>query len=138
MALRDDPTPGAVLEIPLQWSTGGGVLGDQEQGTALVAAAIVHHRPVVGGSVSRYPASRLDRLTAIPAYRQLLGLCGDPAFTDAPSFTASDLDTLGIRFVVTHQDLPAPAATAYLGTLGLQPFAGDGTITVWKVPGVGS
>lgn len=135
-AIAADPDPGAVLEIPLQWQSGTAVVGDTSpprDDSILLYWATVHGKPLVSGHISRYPSERMDRLTGIPVYRQVLALIGEPGFEDRPTFDAADLRELGIGFVVYHRDLPEPDALAYLEGLDLEPLADDGRIVAWKV-----
>lgn len=128
---------GAVLEIPLQWQTGSGAVGDTTAGrddTIFMYYATVHGKPLVSGSTSRYPTSRLRQLTALPLYRQVLALEDEPGFADPPTFTAGELRRAGIGFVVYHRDRPVPRAEAYLSALGLPVLADDGTVEVLQVP----
>jgi len=136
-AIAADPDPGAVLELPLQWSTGAAVVGDtaaNREDSYLLGFAIVHHRPLVSGSASRYPSTRLGRLTGDPLLRQVLALEGEPGFTDVPSFDGPALRAGGIAFVVYHRDRPLPQVEPYLDRLSLPVLADDGTVIVWKVP----
>jgi hypothetical protein len=136
-AIAADPGDGAVLEIPMQWSTGVEVVGDTSNDlhvALFMAWATVHGKPYVGGSVSRYPDERLERLYDIDVYRQLLAIEEEPGFHDPSTFDAEDLAELGIGYVVYHRDAPEPGALAYLRTLDLPVLADDGTVLVWKVP----
>jgi hypothetical protein len=138
-AIAADDSGGAVLEIPLQWSTGVEVIGDTSNGlhvALFMAWATVHEQPYVGGSVSRYSDERLDRLLAIPVYRQLLALQDEPGIDDPPRFTAADLADLGIGYVVYHRSLPEPDIYDHLAGLDLPVLADDGDIIVWTVPAV--
>lgn len=135
-AIAADPDPGAVLEIPLQWQSGVAVVGDPappRDFSIFLYYATVHGKPLVSGHVSRYPDERLDRLTRVPVYRQVLALAGEPGFDDPPTFDAGDLRALGIGFVVYHRDPPLPAVLEHLEGLGLEVLADDGGIVVWKV-----
>jgi hypothetical protein len=130
------------LEIPLQWSLGRGVVGDTAPGreredSGLVYMATVHGRPLVSGTTSRYPRARLEELTAIPVFRQVLALEGEPGFDDPARFTGDDLCRVGIGFVVYHRDRPVPEAFEYLKRLRLPVLADDGTVLVWHVPRCG-
>ncbi|HEX2701094.1 MAG TPA: hypothetical protein VHM89_12905 [Acidimicrobiales bacterium] len=132
-----DGGSGALLEVPLQWQSGTDLVGDGRLGrddTIFLYYATVHGRPLVSGYLSRYPADRLARLTAVPLYRQVLALGDEPGFDDAPTFDAADLRRQGIGYVVYHRDRPWPAAFAYLSGLGLRELADDGTVVAWKVP----
>jgi len=134
-AIADDPAQGAVLDVPLQWSTGQKIIGDQaHHHPILMTYATRHGRPMVGGSVSRYPEDRLEQLLATPVYRQVLSLQNEPGFEDRATFGAEDLRALGIDFVAYHRDRPQPGALAYLESLDLPVLADDGTVIVWKVP----
>lgn len=134
LAIAADPSPGAVLEIPLEWRTGLGGAGDTRSDTLYMYYATVHRRPVVSGMVARYPRRKEEALLHVPLYRQVLALQGEQGFEDAAQFTWSDLHRLGIRFVVLHRDHGLLAAEDYLATLRLPLFADDGDIVVWKVP----
>jgi hypothetical protein len=134
-AIRADPDPGAVLEIPLQWRTGydgyGG--GIPRYTTMPMYYAIEHRKPLVNGMVARYPKRRIEGLLGIPVYRQLVGLHRDGPAPPA-TFTAAELRRLGIGFVVYHRGLPYPGVETYLRSLGLPVLADDGTVLVWRVP----
>lgn len=135
-AIADDPGDGAVLEIPMQWSTGVEVIGDTSNDlhvALFMAWATVHGQPYVGGSVSRYPDARLDRLYDISLYRQILAMEEEPGFDDPPAFDGVDLADLGIGYVVYHRDAPEPAVLRHLEGLGLPVLADDGSVIVWKV-----
>ncbi|MGH9035366.1 MAG: hypothetical protein ACRD0O_06340 [Acidimicrobiia bacterium] len=152
-AIAADDSPGAVLEIPLQWQTGLGNYGDWEGvHTVFMYYATRHRRPIAGSVVSRYPAKDLERLVDIPVYDQIMGLqpgtpegtylpvpVGRPAGAEYPdpSFTVADLRRSRIGFVVTHRDRPRPAVEAYLDGLGLPVLADDGTVVVRTVPPAG-
>ncbi|HET7489828.1 MAG TPA: hypothetical protein VFJ85_18010 [Acidimicrobiales bacterium] len=132
-----DPGRGAVLEVPLQWQSGFTAVGDvpaDRDDSIFYYYATVHGRPMVSGYVSHYPDKRLRRLVAVPLYRQVLALGGEPGFEDAPTFGVDDLRRQGIGYVVYHRDRPWPQAYDYLSRLGLPVLADDGTTIAWKVP----
>jgi hypothetical protein len=136
-AIADDSIGGAVLELPLQWSTGSSVVGDRASGrysSIFMVYATRHGRPLVNGWVSRYPNERLARLTSTPVYRQILGLEREPGFVDEPVFGPGDLRALGIGYVVYHRDRALPAAEQYFRLLNLPVLADDGTVLVWRIP----
>jgi hypothetical protein len=136
-AIAQDPGTGAVLDVPIKWATGErmyGVAEGRRRDFMFMVAATVHGRPIVSGSVSRYPEERLERLLAIPVYRQLLALQDEPGIDDATEFGVRDLQELGIGYVVYHRDDPVPTALPHLRSLGLELLADDGTAIVWKVP----
>lgn len=133
--IADDPGAGAVLEVPLQWSTGVEIIGfEQRNVTLFMAWATVHGKPFVGGSVSRLSDERLARLEAVPVYRQVRELQGDPGIGDPVTFGVDDLRQLGIGYVVYHRDIPVPEVLRYVKALDLPVLADDGTVVVWKVP----
>jgi hypothetical protein len=133
-ALADAPGSGAVLELPLQWSTGEIIIGDQERDDSIfMTYATVHGRPIVSGSVSRYSNDRLDQMLAIPVYRQVLALQGEPGYHEVATFDGADLAALGISHVVYHRDRPHPEVLAHMDALGLPVLADDGTVVVWSV-----
>jgi hypothetical protein len=134
-AIATAPDDLAVLEIPLQWSTGSTVVGDlTREDSVLLYDASVYGHPVVNGSVARYPPDRLNELMVEPVYRKVLELQHDPGFVGAPDFTAAALRGLGIGYVVYHRDRPEPDALDYLTGLDLPVLADDGTVIVWAVP----
>jgi len=135
-----DRSPGAVLDLPLQFRTGYGVVGDQGpppgDDSRFMYEATITQRPMAGGSVSRLPERRMSELESFPVYAQILGLQGDlPAETGPATFTPADLHALGIRFVVDHHEAAKPQVVAYLTSLQLPVFAEDASVTVWEVPG---
>lgn len=137
VAMRDDPDPGAVLDLPLQFRTGIRTLGDGGGGdhSRFMYFATVHERAMAGGSVSRLPEARFRALEDIDAYRQILTVQGAYGPTTVePSFTRADLADLGLRFVVVHHDSVAPLLRDHVAGLGLEPFADSRAVTVWKVP----
>lgn len=136
-AIARDPGDGAVLEIPMQWSTGVEVIGDTSNDlhvALFMAWATEHGKPYVGGAVSRYPQHRLEDLMAIPVYREILSAQQEPGFDEVLSFTSADLAGVGIGFVVYHRDAPEPTLYDHLESLALPVLADDGTVIVWRVP----
>ena len=136
-AIAADEGRGAVLEVPLQWSTGVDVIGDTSNDlhvALFMAWATVHERPYVGGSLSRYSDERLQRLFDIPVYRQILAMQDEPGIDDPASFGADDLSDLGIGYVVYHRSLREPRVYEHLDGLDLPVLADDGDTIVWKVP----
>lgn len=133
-AVRDSPGDRAVLEVPIQWRDGFGQIGGPDDNTIVLKYAAFHRKPVVNGMVARYPKVRLQRLMAIPVYRQMLALQGDPGFADAAEFTVTDLTELGIGYVVYHRDRPQEDVLDYVEGLGLPVLADDGTTVVFEVP----
>jgi hypothetical protein len=135
-AIAADDGDGAVLEIPLKWSTGQRLIGfhsGQRRDFMFLVAAKVHGRPIVSGSVSRYSNVRLDRLFDIPLYRQVLALAGEPGIDDPADFGRDDLQALGIEYVVYRRDDPVPAALEHIRSLHMPVLADDGNVIVWKV-----
>lgn len=130
-----DRTERAVLEIPIQWRHGLGSIGDGTRDhTIFLYYATRHRHPMVSGMVARLPKRRLDKLLAIPVYRQLLTLQHQPGMFDLATFTVDDLRRLDIGFVVYHRDRPMPDVRDYVAALGLPVVARDRKITVWEVP----
>ncbi len=135
-AIADHPDPGAVLEIPIQWSTGQRAIGyapGRREDFLFLVNATVHERATVSGAASRYPEDRLAELLGTEAYRQVLALQGEPGFDDAATFDREDLAALGIGFVAYDRREPAPLARAYIERLGLTVLADDGAVIVWLV-----
>jgi hypothetical protein len=135
--MRDDPSPGAVLDIPLQFRHGFGEAGDPSGAdhSSYLYAATVHERPMSGGSAARLPEHRFRALQEVPVYHDILrvqGVYGPP--TEPPTFTLSELDALGIRFVVYHRESAVPAIADHLETLGLERYSSSSKLIVWKVP----
>jgi hypothetical protein len=135
--IAHDASDGAVLEIPIKWSTTQDQIGfeNTDQDFLFLLYQRVHRRPVVSGAVSRYPDADLAELVSIPLYRQVLAFADEPKFNDPPTFGRSDLEALGIDFVVYHRDDPVPRALRYIQSLDLPVLADDGTVIVWKVRG---
>lgn len=133
--IRQDAADGAVLELPLKWSMSQGHLGfrGHDEDFRFLLGAIIHERPLVSGAVSRYSDERLAELLAIPAYRQLLALGGEPGFTEPADFTEGDLERLDIAFVVYHRSDAAPEVLAHIRSLGLEQVADDGDTVAWRV-----
>lgn len=133
--LARHPSRGAVLEIPLKWSTTQEQIGfeEKDQDFRYLLFQSVHGRPTVSGAVSRYPDAELDALLETPVYRQVLALGDEPGFDDPARFDGNDLAALDIGFVVYHRDDPVPRALAYLRSLDLPVLADDGTVIIWKV-----
>jgi hypothetical protein len=135
-AIADDPHGGAVLEIPVQWSTGQdaiGYEGGREEDFLFLVNAIAHGRPTVSGAASRYPADRLEKLLEDPLRRQLLALQDEPGFDDAVTFDHVDLQQAGIGYVAYDREEPVPRALAHIRGLGLTVLADDGSVIVWRV-----
>lgn len=132
-----DEADGAVMEIPIKWSTTQEQIGfeDNDEDFRFLLYQMVHERPVVSGAVSRFPDADLERLTSNPVYRQVLSLGGEDGFEETATFGRRDLDEMGIDFVVYHRDDPAPDALDYLRSLDLPVLADDGNVIVWKVAG---
>jgi hypothetical protein len=132
-AIARDQGDRAVLEIPLQWRTGFGDFGDTDGDQSIfLYYATRHGKPMVGGMVARYPVGSRTALLGNPLLAEVVALQqGDLAST---TFTAAELRSAGIGYVVYHRDRPRPAAEAYLADLHLPVLADDGTVLVWKVP----
>jgi hypothetical protein len=135
--IAEQPDDGAVLEIPLKWSTGHDSYGfdGHQPNFMFLLYAMEHEHPLVSGAVSRYPDADLHEMLSVPSYRQLLALGGEPGFDDQATFDRRDLEALGIGYVVYHRDDPVPAALAYLQQLDLPVLADDGNVIVWRVRG---
>lgn len=133
-----DPGQGAVLEIPIQWSTGDEAVGfgvGRSRDFLFLVNATVHERATVSGAASRYAEERFAQLKDIDLYRQVLALQGEPGFDDPATFDSADLYAAGVGFVAYDRDEPAPRVLSYLQRLGLPVLADDGTVIVWKVDG---
>jgi hypothetical protein len=125
-----------VLELPLQFRDGFGQTGDKLSGrenSVFMYFATHHEKPIVGGMVARYPDKKERQLLSIPTYRQIIDL-EDNAQAPPATFTATDLQTLDIGYVVAHRDRPVPTVTSHIEDLGLPVLADDGNTIVWKVP----
>lgn len=134
-AIAEHPDRGAVMEIPIGWRTGFGSVPANVPDPAIhMYYATRHSRPLVSGMAARFPDKKIKELTDIPVYRQVLALQGGEGFNDPARFSARDLRSLGIGFVVYHRDRPAPAALSYIKGLGMQVLVDDGTVIVWEVP----
>jgi hypothetical protein len=141
-AIADHHGEGAVLDLPLQWGTGTGLVGGGGHGYQAIQMvyATVHGRPLVNGSVSRLSIERRRELLDLPAYRAVLILQRpedpDDAAADAADvvLTVDDLRAAGVGYIVYHDDLPVPAVREAVEELDLPVLADDGSVRVWVVP----
>ena len=70
--IADDPRPGAVLELPLSWSSGTEAVGTSD--FTFFFHQTVHGRPIFSGHASRYPHNRLTKLREQPLLGSLMAI----------------------------------------------------------------
>jgi hypothetical protein len=134
-AIARDPGRGAVLEIPMVFRWGFGALGKPASDANIyLYYGTDHGKPIVSGFHARYPQRRVLALEAIPLYRQLLALQGEPSVRDAATFGVDDLRRERIGYVVYHRDNPQPKVLEHIARLRLPILAEDRRMTIWKVP----
>jgi hypothetical protein len=134
-AIKNDPSHGAVLEIPMQWRDGFGHIGDGtilKDHTVYMYYATRHGKPLVNGMVARYPDKTESALKHIPVYSQVLTLQHD-VDPQPVTFGVANLKELGIGYVVAHRDEPQPDVFDYMQNLHMPVLADDGNTIVWKV-----
>lgn len=99
-----DQRPGTVLELPLSWSSGTDALGARD--FSFFFHQTVHGRPIFSGHASRYPPTRLAKLSEQPLLGNLMAIQrGLPVL-----FTQTERDRAfarkqGIRWVVVNWPL---------------------------------
>lgn len=121
--LRDRPEAGAVCELPLAVRDGFGGRGAMSE--AVFFYQTIHGRPIVGGYLSRLPASLLAFYANDPLLNGLLQLSepaeedgedGPPALADADA-AAERLAANGIAFVVLDRAAAPARLTQYVETV---------------------
>ena len=142
--LRDRPETGAVCELPLAVRDGFGGRGEMSE--AVFYYQTIHARPIVGGYLSRLPASVLAFYEKDPLLNGLLEL-SEPADTaeDDQSMVLADASTAaerlranGIAFVVLDRAAAPARLTEYVETvLPLDVVATEGERTLYVVKKAG-
>ena len=113
--LRDRPEPGTLLELPVG-------IRDSFIGRGLVdhralAYQVIHHRPIVGGVVSRMSPTIAAAYADDPLIDGLLALSGrqDPAQSLPARAAARELLAKnGVAFVMLNRELASPALLEYV------------------------
>jgi hypothetical protein len=138
--LRDRGEAGAVCELPLAVRDGFGGRGAMSEAVFLYQT--VHDRPIVGGYLSRLPASLLAFYANDPLLNGLLQLSETggaaelgpaPTLPDA-SIAAERLQANGIAFVVLDRAAAPAKLTEYVeAVLPLELIATEGDRTLYAV-----
>jgi len=138
--LRDRPEAGAVCELPLAVRDGFGGRGAMSE--AVLFYQTIHARPIVGGYLSRLPASLLTFYANDPLLNGLLQLSesGGAAEADPPlaladtSLAAERFRANGIAFVVLDRAAAPARLTEYAETvLPLELIATEGERELYVV-----
>ncbi len=75
IAAEVDPTPGAVMELPLGWRNGARVTGKKDVIIMFEQwYQTVHHRPILGGNTSRNPEFKFQYFSEAPLLDQLIAM----------------------------------------------------------------
>ena len=131
--LRDRPETGAVCELPLAVRDGFGGRGTMSESVFFYQT--IHARPIVGGYLSRLPASLLAFYANDPLLNGLLQLSepdgaaepGRPLAVADRSTAAERLRANGIAFVVLDRAAAPARLTEYVDTvLPLELIAAEG------------
>lgn len=70
-----DPTPGAVMELPLGWRNGARVTGKKDVIIMFEQwYQTVHHRPILGGNTSRNPEFKFQYFSEAPLLDRLIAM----------------------------------------------------------------
>ena len=137
--LRDRPEPGAVCELPVGIVDGLGTTGTLDPRALFYQT--IHRRPIVGGMISRLPASVRAAYDQDPLLSALLRL-SDPRPMDAETRALPDRDRAlegfranGIRFVMLDRETAPPALVEYVERmLPLVLLIRDGRRALYRVP----
>jgi hypothetical protein len=122
--LAQEPGDFAILDLPM---------GDRTASKPYMYYATVHQKPLVGGHVSRLPASAYDFIDSIPL---LYGLHQsnemDPALGDI-SRQLSALADANIRYLILHTKMAPPEQSArWREWLAIEPMVEDEEIVVYR------
>jgi hypothetical protein len=137
--LRDRPEAGAVCELPLGVRDGFGERGAMSE--SVLFYQTIHARPIVGGYLSRLPASLLAFYANDPLLNGLLQL-SEPASATEPaptaladaSVAAERLRANGIAFVVLDRAAAPARLTEYVErVLPLELIASEGERQLYVV-----
>jgi hypothetical protein len=137
--LRDRPEPGALCELPVGTVDGFGTMGQLDPRVQFYQT--IHRRPIVGGMISRLPASIRTAYEQDPLLSALLRL-SDPRPMDAEMRALPDRSRAleafranGIRFVMLDREKAPVALVDYVDrTLPLVLITRDGRRTLYRVP----
>lgn len=137
--LRDRREPGALCELPVGTVDGFGRTGNLDPRALFYQT--IHRRSMVGGIISRLPASISAAYDQDPVLSALLRL-SDPRPTDAETRALPDrararesFRANGIRFVMLDRETASPALVEYVEqTLPLVLIVRDGRRTLYHVP----
>jgi hypothetical protein len=136
--LRDRPEPGALCELPTGTQDGFGTTGLFNP--RVMFYQTMHERPIVGGMVSRIPASVRTGYENDPVLSALVRL-SDPAPIDAGSLalptreqTAESLRAKGVSFVMLDRTTASHELLSFVDGLSLEEIARDSRRTLYRVP----
>lgn len=105
--IADSDIEGAVLPIPLGWEAPNAGIAGRES-TAMELFQTVHHRPILGGMVSRTAPEKVYRGVHTPVISYL----SDPEQLDPsdldknPAIIAEVMARYDVAFIVVHKELP--------------------------------
>jgi hypothetical protein len=104
-----EPGDFAVMQLPLGWRNSFGVLGSEQ--TNLQYFQTGHGKAMIGGNISRAPASKMEYFARIPLFRALTDLEMyqevSPELDAAARAQAADLMALyNVRYFVTTPPIP--------------------------------
>ncbi|MCD6291086.1 MAG: hypothetical protein J7M34_11330 [Anaerolineae bacterium] len=162
IAAETDPTPGAVMELPLGWRNGARVVGKQDVIIMFEQwYQTVHHRPILGGNTSRNPEFKFQYFSEAPVLDLLIGMINadrplhqalrdeikpietwvqNPSLAPKGWLTAQRkqaaqvLDALDIAYVVIHRDKVPPALEQYVrAVFPIQLVEDTGNIALYRV-----
>jgi hypothetical protein len=107
--IAQEPGDFAVLQLPLGWRDSFGTLGSEQ--TQLQYYQAASGKPMIGGNISRAPASKMDYFARIPLFQALtdLEMYRDvaPEVDAAARAQAGDLMSLyDIRYFITTPPIP--------------------------------
>jgi len=119
-ALRARPEQGAVVELPLGFGDGFGMVTSAEN-RSMLACQTVHERPLVGGFVARLSPRVLAAYRADPLLAAWLRLSGAAGFDDVPLPTRAEAATLmgaaNTAFIVVDRRAASEALQEYVATV---------------------
>ncbi|HEY7499061.1 MAG TPA: hypothetical protein VH740_11135 [Vicinamibacterales bacterium] len=133
--LAGDPRPGSVLVIPTGYQDGFGEAGRFDAST--LAYQMRHHRPIVGGYISRVPDRIKRAYRDRPAIAALIALSSrnaPPESAALPDDLAHALADDGVAFVVMERvGIPTLPSRQDLELRGLTPILNDGIRELYAV-----
>jgi len=135
-AIRGDPRPGVVVDVPLSWRSGIQEIGSYEVSPRAMLQQTTHGKPIAAGYIARLDEAMLDRLLSRPFYRSLLlrqrngelpaGLA-DPNRAEV----VADLRALQAHWVVVWPEADR-SLPAFLEELGYRRTGADGRVLLYS------